>query len=164
MHKHLILALCLVTSSGFAANGLKEGQWEYTSTTQMAGMPSMSAEERAQFNEAMKHLPPGTKLPGSLSMNAKGMTSTFKQCVKSDSPVPTDPRNKDCQVTQMNRSGNTYTWAMHCKTPDGEMDGNGTGTYDGDNMTSKIQIKGTSRGQPIDMTMDITGRYLGACK
>jgi hypothetical protein len=92
------------------------------------------------------------------------MTSTFKQCVKADNPVPRDPRNQDCTTTQMNRSGNTYTWAMHCKTSDGEMDSSGTGTYTGDSMTSKVKIKGNSHGQPVDMTIDITGRYLGPCK
>ena len=164
MSKRLVVALSLAASSAFAADGLKEGQWEYQSTTQMAGMSGMSAEEQAQFNEAMKQLPLGTKLPGNIGMSAKGITSTFKQCVKADNPVPTDPRNQDCKTTQMKRSGNTYTWAMHCKTSDGEMDSSGTGTYNGDSMTSKVQIKGSSHGQPVDMTMDMTGRYLGPCK
>ena len=164
MQKHLVVLLGLVSVATFAADGLKEGQWEYTSTTQMAGMPAMSAADQAQFNEAMKHLPPSTKLPGSIGMSSKGITSTFKQCVKADNPVPSDPHNKDCQVTKMDHSGNTYTWATHCKTHDGEIDSTGSGTYEGDLMTSKIKIKGTSHGQPVNMSMDMTGRYLGPCK
>lgn len=164
MQPRFAILLSLATAVAFAANGLKEGQWEYTSTMQMTGMPGMSAAEQAQFNEAMKHLPPGTQLPGNIGMNAKGITSTFEQCVKADSPVPTDPRNKNCTVTKMDHSGNTYTWATHCKTADGELDSNGTGTYDGDRMTSKIKVKGTSHGRPVDMNMDMTGRYLGSCK
>lgn len=164
MNKMIAILLGLATSVAFAADGLKEGQWEYTSTTQMAGMPAMSASEQAQFNEAMKHLPPGTKMPGNVGMNSKGITSTFKQCVKADNPVPSDPHNKDCQVTKMDRSGNTYTWATHCKTPDGEMDSTGSGTYDGGRMSSKIKINGTSHGKPVNMSMDMTGHYVGPCK
>jgi len=154
----LVLALC-GTGPALAADSIKEGQWEFSNTMKMAGMPDMS--------ELAKQLPPGMKLPGGMEMGggAGGMTMKFKHCVTNDNAQPPmkDQDKMKCEMTKQKRSGTRIEWAQHCTGDKTDFTSEGVANYTGDTMASDVTTKGTISGRPADMTMKTTGTYLGAC-
>lgn len=159
MRSWMMLGL-MVSGVAFAADGPKEGKWEYSSTMKMDGGPQMPAEMQ---------LPPGVKLPPGVQMpqfGPKGMTMNFSRCITKDDMVPKNDQGREkCTVTKMDQKGNTVNWAATCDTPQGKADGEGTATYSGDTMTAKMTttINDKEMGK-VKMTQDMTGRYVGACK
>lgn len=153
-----------------AANGIREGQWEYQTEIQMGGAngapPGMSQEDSAQFAQMMKNMPKGMKLPGGMQMGAGaggGMTISSTQCVTAENAVPKNRKEDGCKMTKMEQRGNTVNWAVHCESKHGKSDGEGTATYTGGRMTSKMHMTGVTEGHATDVTINTTGRYLGAC-
>lgn len=115
--------------------------WEITTRMEMAGMP----------------------------MAMPGQTNTFckpKGQVQSD-PLPSD-KNNDCQMVDMQQSGNTSRFKMRCsgKQP---MTGEGEVTYTGsDRYTGKMHIVGKMEGassadESVDMTQTFSGKKVGTC-
>lgn len=156
MRKVALLAL-LITGTA-QAQTVKEGQWEYTNTMKIAGMPDMPA---------MPALPPGMTLPGGMSMSGGpgGMTMTLKQCITNSDlrPKMKDEGKYKCEKTKEKREGNRFEWAMHCTGKNTDFTSQGAGSYSADSMSSDMSSKGTMDGHPADMTMKTTGKYLGAC-
>jgi hypothetical protein len=155
--KALVAALICgaVAAPLLAAEPIKEGRWQYTMQMEMPNMPKVEMPANVQ-------LPPGMKLP---QMGPKGMTMNYERCVTKDDLVPRNDKGRDnCTVTKKTQRGNSVDWAVSCDTPHGKMQGAGTATYSGDTMNSKMHLTGTDdRGQPIDVTQNVSGRYLGAC-
>lgn len=148
------LALLIFANAAAAVDTVKEGQWQYTMQMQMPDMPKVQMPPNAQ-------LPPGLKLP---QMGPAGMTMTFERCVTEADLVPRSEHDDRCKITQMERRGNTVQWSASCDTPNGKMNGEGTATYTRETMNSKMRMTGNDRnGKPIDMTQNITGRYIGSC-
>lgn len=152
----LALALC---GAALAGESVKEGQWEFSNTMKMAGMPDMS--------EIAKQLPPGMKLPGGMELggNSGGMTMKFKHCVTNDNAQPPmkDQDKFKCEMTKQKRDGGRFEWAQHCTGKNTDFTSEGVANYSGNTMTSEMTSKGTMEGHPADMTMKTTGTYLGAC-
>ena len=82
-----------VFTDGAQAQGIKEGQWSMSMTTQMEGMD----DEAAEAMEAMKNMSPEEKammeqMMGSMGMaammGAGRMTTTLSTCITNDDPVP----------------------------------------------------------------------------
>lgn len=136
-----ILAAGLLAAPAWAAApNMKEGLWEITTKTEMAGVPG--------------GMPP----------------MTVKQCITRkdlDDPRRTtpgnDPKDNRCQVTDYKVQGNTATWNMACKG-EGAMTGSGTITYSGTSYTGTSRMKMKQGGQDHAMTVHYTGRHLGECK
>lgn len=149
------LACAVVVTPVLAAEPVKEGRWQYTMQMDVPGMPKVEMPANVQ-------LPPGMKLP---QMGPKGMTVNYEHCITKDDLVPrNDKGQENCTITKKSQRGNTVDWAASCDTPHGKMKGEGTATYTADTMTSKTHLTGTdNRGQPIDITQNVSGRYLGAC-
>jgi hypothetical protein len=59
--------------------------------------------------------------------------------------------------------GNTATWNMACKG-DGAMTGSGSITYSGTSYAGTNRMTMTQSGYTQTMTMQYSGRHLGACK
>ncbi|WP_293387393.1 DUF3617 domain-containing protein [Nevskia sp.] len=154
MPRKLVFLAAVLAFTAAHAEGFKEGQWEITTKMDMPGMPQMP-----ELPSGVK-LPPGVKLPG-----VGGSGFTAKQCLKKDQAAPANSRSDlDCEMTQKKFHGDTFEWATHCTGKDGGvMDGEGKATYSGDAMTSQFHMHGTAHGQPMDMTMNSTGKYLGPC-
>jgi hypothetical protein len=142
----LLITVCIAAS----ADGFREGQWEISTTMDLPGMPKLP--EGVQ-------LPPGVKLP---TRNA-GFTAT--QCLTRERAAPAANRSDlKCETVRQTFTGNTYEWTTHCIGTDGAVvDGDGKAIYSGDAMTSVFRMHGTDRGHPVDVTMNSTGKYLGAC-
>lgn len=150
------VVVLLSSAAALAADTVREGKWQYTSTMQMEGMPQMpKMPEGAQ-------MPPGMKMP---SMGPGGMTSTYESCITKDNPVPQNKdRERNCKMTSMKRDGNHVSWTATCDLPDGgSAESVGDATYTGDSSQMTIKTKSMHKGHAMNMTMNITGKYLGPC-
>ena len=170
-----LFAAALFASAGLQAASFKTGLWEFSTKVAgggLPGIPAMSAEEAAQVAAAMKQLPAGLQLPegmamGNFDLGGGGLGFTATQCMSDSNGVPptqTGTGGNDCQASNVRQQGNDLTWAVHCNSPDGVMDGEGRASYSGERMSGNMHLRGSSHGQAVDMTLNTTGRYLGACK
>lgn len=146
------VVLCCAGAAG-AADSIREGKWEFTTEMEVAGMPKMP------------ELPPGVKLPEGMTMSTKGntMRTTVTKCITNQDLVPADEQAKNCKVTKMDRRGNTVNWSVVCTEKDMRMTGDGTATYSGNAMQSKMVMTSQGGGYSTRQEMKTTGRYLGPC-
>ncbi len=134
MKRTLNTCLILAASTFVTSAFAASGQyWEVTSKMEMQGMPF-----------AM----PGT---------------TTKVCVAKGAEK--DPRqsapNKDCEMSDIKFSGNKTSWKVRCNH-DGEItDGTGEFTHSSDSYQGRMQMKSTSHGELMTMTMDLSGKRIG---
>ena len=95
-------------------------------------------------------------MPG---MAMPGMTHTF--CLPKGGAYKPDknPQEKNCEMTDVNVSGNTTKWKMRCTGKDA-MEGSGEMTRTADTMrgTTKMAMKG------MKMTQVMSGKRVGACQ
>jgi hypothetical protein len=71
------------------------------------------------------------------------------------------PMQDGCRMTQNTRSGNTLKMAYTCTKPPSS--GEGTVTFhSAESYTSKMTVKSVQQGKTETMTMDATGKWLGA--
>ncbi|MFA6497822.1 MAG: DUF3617 family protein [Desulfurivibrionaceae bacterium] len=138
-----------------AADGIREGKWEFTSEMQMEGMPQMPA------------LPPGVKLPPGMSVSTRGntMRSTVVKCITKDDLVPASDQKTDnkCKATKMERKGNTITWGTVCDDGGMKIKGDGVATYTGEVMDSTMTMTTQGQGQSMKQVVKTKGKYLGVC-
>lgn len=123
---------------------------------QMEGMPEMPK------------LPPGVKLPPGMSISSHGNTMqvTNKQCITKENMVPQNEKMKEnhCKITHQEQIGNTVKWSMVCDNDGMKMKSEGTATYTGDVMESKIVSTTQMEGKPpMKQVITAKGRYLGPC-
>jgi len=149
------LFLCTTAHAG---DGIRQGKWQYTSTMQMEGMP-----------QQMPKLPPGVQLPPGMkmpTMGPGGMTTSFENCITSDDPVPHNQQHeRNCKITHMDRTGNHFTWGATCELPGGgTSQSEGDGTYSDDSSQVTIKTTSVEDGHPKNMTMNVTGHYVGPCQ
>ena len=123
---------------------MKEGMYEYKMDMDMGQMPGM---------------PPGMGK----------QSHTFQHCVtkedidkgnmgKGDRGKP----NEKCEVKNMNMSGNTASYTMECTDPQMKADNKIQFRDNGFTMDMKMQMN--QRGQMMNMTQHMEGKYIGPCK
>ena len=133
---YVIAAAVLVPPAHGAAPNMREGEWEITMKMEMPGMPMAMPPQVTQ------------------------RCITNKDLADPQKPVPgAQPGDSGCKTTDHKMQGNTATWKMACE--DGTT-GSGTATYSNTSYTSTITMM--QGGQPPAMTMQQSGRHLGACK
>jgi len=132
----LVAAALLMTWSALARAELKDGLWEFTTQVEMKGMPQ--------------------KMPA----------TTFRHCITKSDPVPKNQRkNYDCKTISQKMSGNTVSYTMECKGPEGTMTTTGNHTYTGSAMEGSSTTAMKMKGQPpMEMASKMTGKYIGPCK
>jgi hypothetical protein len=128
------LSLSMLSSTLLAAPG---EWWEITGKMEMPGMPFA--------------------MPG----------QTSKVCLpkggESD-PRQTQGKNSNCKMTDVQQSGNTVKYKGTCVNDGETMNMVGETTHDGKSFKSKMKMTGKSHGEPVDMTMTSSGKYIGgAC-
>ncbi len=133
----IILAAAVLSAAGASAQdkaNFKDGMWEITSTMTMEGMAMGS------------------------------QTSTVKQCMKSDNPVPAN-KNSNCKIDSLNISGNTVAWKMTCDNPQGgKVQSNGKMTYEnGTSFYGTMETSFAGAQQEMKMQSDMRGHYVGPC-
>ncbi len=148
----------LAVAGGATAASVKEGKWSMTTVIQMDGADPQAAEAMRE----MENLPPEQQAMMQRMMGgpggAPGMSTTTTQCITNDHPVPESKGQEDCQQTHT-ITGNTVEFEVVCA------DSRSTGevTYKGDSMKGTITSTQTARGQQRNMTIDISGEYVGPC-
>ena len=149
------------------AEGIKEGKWSMTMVTKMEGMP---AEAAAAMKE-MENMPPEAaammkqmqgKMGFQMHGNDQGITTTVTQCMTNQNPVPNRKAPENCQQTHK-INGNTVTFHVACNSKAMHMDSTGHVTYSGDSMAGQIKSQQVAEGSDMDVTIDISGKYLGPC-
>jgi len=122
---------------------MKEGMYEYKMDMDMGQMPGM---------------PPGMGK----------QSHTFQHCVTKKDIEEGGFGNKDrkqpenCEIKNMNMSGNTATYTMECKGEHG-MRADNKITFRDDGFTMDMKMQMNQRGQNMNMTQHMEGRYIGAC-
>lgn len=133
MNKTSTICLALLLGTSSAACAAPGEWWEITSRTEMPGMPFKMPE------------------------------TTVRACVEKD--AATDPKqtmqDKDCKMTDIKTSGNKTTWKMRCVHNGEAMEGDGEFVGNSDGYKGTTRLKGTSGGQPIDMTSTYRGKRVG---
>lgn len=136
-----LCAAFLLGAAGIAhaAPNMKEGLWEITVKMEMPGMPTSMPPQTTQQCVTRKDLDNPQKMtPGA------------------------DARNQ-CSVTNYKMEGNTATWSMACKGPQ-QMTGSGSVTYNGTSYTGNSKMSMNQGGRTMNMTMNYSGKYVGACR
>src|SRR5271154_6802349 len=174
----LSLALALLAgTAAWAADptplDLKTGEWEYTVTMQMTGMPQQSApQQMPQLTpEQLAKIPPEQRArveammkQGANMASGRPTTTTNKNCVKKEDLVKLNPManaDKSCKMTVINSTRSKLEAKMDCDAPDNKT--TSTVTVEASSSeSSKFSVvsKGTSNGQPINMTVNGTGKWL----
>lgn len=158
-----LLTLCLPGN----AQSLKAGLWEHTVTTK-----SQSGELEKAMAETQKELaamPPAQRKQMEQMMAGRGVgmspkANTMKVCVtKEDSERMLMPR-QDGQCTQqaIQRTAGTVKVKFSCKG-NPPTSGESELTLQGDTgYTGKTRINTVSNGKPEQLSMDQSGKWLGA--
>jgi len=98
--------------------------------------------------------------------NMQGMTippATITQCLTEEDMVPRDgTQNQDCEILDVDVSGDTVTWTMRCRGEGGDVESTGRITYHGDRFEGTTTTTIGSTGMTIQSTL--TGRRIGDCK
>ncbi len=125
MRRIVIAVLCtlVLPAASFAADMMRDGYWQLTTTMDMPGMP-------------MK-MPP----------------TVIKHCYTKEDvkdPKKTVNTDKNCTVTDLKQSGNKVTWKMKC-TGKNAGDFSGETVFKGDSYdsTMKMQTQGSSMNMQV---------------
>ena len=124
-----------VCQLAMATPDIKEGLWEITSKIDMPNLP--------------------------IAMPA----TTITQCITRQDLVPqSSMQSGGCNVDH-NVKGNVVTWRVNCQTDSGQMQGNGKITYQNDSFSGEFvsQMPDSAMGA-MQMTIQMNGRYVGACQ
>lgn len=136
------LAVLWLSAGLFGQGPRRDGKWEVTMQMEMPGMPGK--------------MPP----------------MTTEQCVtkeQADDPqraVPQQPQRggaqSDCKTEDYKVTGGKVTWTTKCTTPQ-PMTGTGEITYVENAYTGIMKMNMERGGQPMQMTMKLSGKRLGDC-
>ena len=130
------------------------GEMEKAQAQMQAQLAAMPPEQRKKIDEMMKKR--------GVTMGAQGTTAKFcltkEQAAKAAEPHMTG----DCKQTDIKRSGNTMGYKFACTAPQ-QVSGEGQITYLSDKAYSgKSSMTTQVKGQPHQMGMDMSGKWLGA--
>ena len=150
---------------------LKTGEWEYSVTMQMPGMPQPSAGQVPQIPpEQLAKLPPDQRAKVEAALKqagnmAAGKPMVSKNCVKKEDLTNFNPggMSKSCKITVTSSSATRFEAKVDCDGPDNKS----TGTIvaealSPESMKFNVVSKGTNSGQPVNMTVNGTGKWLSA--
>ena len=129
-----VLVLVSLPTMIQAADGIREGMWEITSSMEMPDMPM--------------------KMPPMIVKHCY-----TKEDVKDQKKMIS--RDNNCTVTDFKSSGNKVSWKMKC-TGQGAGTFSGETTFSGDSYESVMKMQSdAAMGKP--MTMKVKGKRLGNC-
>ena len=140
----------------------------------MAGMPQASAAGMPQIPpDQLAKLPPeqrarveaALKQAGNIA-SGKPITSTNKHCVNKEDLTRMNPMgnaDKSCKMTVTNSSSSRFEAKVVCDSPDNKSTSSITVEAPGPE-SSKFSLvsTGTANGHPMNMTVNGTGKWLGA--
>jgi hypothetical protein len=166
----IVAAFGACCSVGALAQAIKPGLWQITTKMDGAAGAQMM-QGQAQMQEQMKNMPPDQRKMVEEMMAKQGMRPgagagggmNMQMCISKEmaerSEVPMN--NGDCKVTQQQRTGNTMKASFACTNPPST--GTAQITFAGsDAYNSKVTVNTAVNGKPESMTVDSSGKWLGA--
>jgi Protein of unknown function (DUF3617) len=154
---------------------LKTGEWEYTVTMQMTGLPQQSAKQMPQLTpDQLAKIPPDQRAKieammkqGSDIASGKPTTSTNKNCIKKEDLAKLNPMqnndDKSCKMTVVNSSRTKLEAKVDCDSG-GNKSSSTLSMETSGSESSKFSLisTGTNNGRPMNMTVNGTGKWLSA--
>jgi hypothetical protein len=152
---------------------VKTGEWEYTVTTQMNGLPQSGGQMPSIPPEQLAKMPPeqrakveaALKQAGAMA-SGKPMTTTSKNCIRKEDlakMTPKGTREQSCKTTVISSSHNKQEIKMDCESNGGKQ----TGTVVVEALSPEstkfsFQMSSNQSGQAMNMTVNGTSKWLGA--
>jgi len=170
--KRILVAGLLGVSVSFAwSQSVKPGLWEATHKTQMEGN-SETAQKMAQAQQQIANLPPDQRKMVEDMMKSRGISMsggssgtgiTVKYCMTKEMAerraVPT--QRGDCKSTNTPIGPGKMKIAFSCTNPPSS--GEGEITFaSGEAYSMKMVVNTTVQGKPEKVSMEGSGRWLGA--
>jgi hypothetical protein len=148
---------------------VKAGEWEYSVTMKMAGMPQMGQMPQIPADKLAQMPPEQRARVEALMKNAGNMASgkpmVNKHCLKKEDMANFNPTgmSKTCKMTVVSSSGRKFEAKVACDEPDNKT----TSTIvaeaqSAESMTFTVTSTGTSHGKPVNMNINGSGKWLGA--
>ena len=153
------------------AQSLKPGLWEVTSKMQGGNSGQMNSA-MADMQKQLESMPPEQRkmiedqmAKSGVKMGAKGpgggmsmqICMTKEMVEKNEMPS----QQGDCKTTSQGRSGNTMKMAFTCTNPPSSGDGQIT-FHSSESYASKMNVSTQVNGKPEKVSMEGTGKWLGA--
>jgi hypothetical protein len=152
---------------------VKTGEWEYTVTTQMTGLPQSTQRQVPTIPpEQLAKMPPEQrarveamlKQAGGVA-SGKPTTTTSKNCIRKEDlakMMPQGNRDQSCKTTLVSSSHNRQELKMDCESNGGKQ----TGTVVVEALSAEstkfsLQIASNQNGQAMNMTVNGTSKWLG---
>ena len=167
--QHVLFALAAASFAvNASAQNLKPGLWEVTN--KMGGSGEMGAA-MAQMQKEMANMPPEQRKMMEEMMAKQGMKMgaggpggmSTRMCMTKEmaerNEVPAG--QGDCKTTTQQRSGNTTKFAVKCNNPPSTGEGQYT-MVSPEAYTMKMTVRTSVEGKPQTVTMDGSGKWLGA--
>ena len=164
---HVLSATLLFTALAAGAQTQAPGLWEHAFTVKSAGGEMERA--LAEMKKQMDAMPPEQRQQVEQMMASRGVKmgaqgGSGKVCLsKEQAARPAEPKVPDGCTQQVDqRSARTVKFHFECTKPSASR-GEGEMTYLSEKAyTGKMNITGEVSGKPQQMSMDMTGKWLGA--
>ncbi len=155
---------------------VKTGEWEYTVSTQMTGMPQ-SAQQMQMPSippEQLAKMPPDqrAKLEAALQRagamaSGKPMTTTSKNCIRKEDlakMTPKGPKDQACKVTVVSSSRTKQELKMDCDSDGSKQTGSVVvEALSPESTKFNLQVVSNNQdGHAMNMNVNGTAKWLGA--
>jgi hypothetical protein len=172
----LVFALALVTAALVRAAdptplNLKVGEWEYSVTMKMAGMPQMPQQQMPQIPpDQLAKLPPDQRAKLEAAMKnagnlGSGKPMVSKSCLKKEDLANFNPTglSKSCKTSVIGSSGARFEAKVECNDPSNKT----TSTIVAEALSPEslkfsMVSSGTADGHPTNMSVNGAGKWLSA--
>lgn len=170
MRRTAVLSLALIGLMAYAAEmahaqapPIKPGLWQVRSEREVDGQKQQTPD----MSEHMKNLPPDVRQRMEAMMKERGVDmgagGDMRICLTKESLDKERWRDErgTCKTDFSDRRGNTWKWHTTCREPVSETDGEATFSNP-ENYVVKTTTQMTMQGQPRNMRMTMTSKWLGA--
>lgn len=159
--------LLVLTGIGVNAQTQAPGLWEHSFTMKSQG--GEMAQAQTEVQKQLAAMPPAERKKIEDMMASRGVTmgtqgAAVKVCLTPDQAArPAEPRMVgDCTQSDVQRSGGTLNYRFSCTKPQ-QVSGEGQVSYVSDKAyTGRSTLTSQAAGIPQQMTMTMSGRWLGA--
>jgi hypothetical protein len=161
MHPLLAGACVALASAAAGAQTLKPGLWEIDNSG--AGMD----QAMAQMQQQLANMPPEQRKQMEAMMAQRGMRvgghgMAVRVCMTREMVERHEmPVREGCTTTKNERTGNTVRIAFRCTNPPSSGEGEFT-FVNPESYRSRIAVTSTAEGRSEAMTMESSGKWLGA--
>lgn len=171
----LVFVLALVGASIVCAAdptplNLKVGEWEYSVTMKMSGMPQMPQQMPQIPPDQLAKLPPEQQARIEAMMKnagnmASGKPTVNRHCLKKEDLANFNPTSmsKTCKTTITSSSDSRFEAKVECNDPDNKTSSTIVAeALSAESMKFTMVSSGTANGHPMNMTVNGTGKWLSA--